>query len=298
LIRAGYLIKTQFGHWNQWFGNWSAHNTKESAMVYEVQERTVQRRFVEDPPEQDAVLLWHGYYAPPQRRIYDYERVERFVFFQLMEYYAGQDIVYAEIGAGYAEWCMAALGTIHRGLLEKHPASVKGLAVEGDPTHYAWAVWCAEKQNLPITCIHAACCDKDGTIKFRSKASPRIHYGARIATDKEKDLPDVYTVKSVRLDTLMRGDFQHVHIAHLDVQGAEGLVVRGSSKALDRIEHFLIEIHNEPVAAEIKGLLGKTHDLLVEIPRTTEAVFLPGLKFPTKGLGGGLQLWRKKGLHA
>lgn len=266
-------------------------------MVYEIKDRSVQRKHVANPPEPDSVLLWHGYYAPPQRRVYSYERVERFIFFQLMEYYDGQDIVYAELGAGYAEWCMAALGTIHHGLLEQHPASVVGLAVEGDPTHYEWAVWCAEKQNLPITCVHAACCERDGEIKFRSKASPRIHYGARIAHEKEQGLADVYMVKAVRLDTLMQTPgFQHVHIAHLDVQGAEGRVVRGSSKALDRIDHFLIEIHNVPVGEEIKGLLGKTHDLLVEVPRTMEAVFLPGLKYPTKGLGGGLHLWRRKGL--
>jgi FkbM family methyltransferase len=242
-------------------------------------------------------LLWHGYYAPPQRRFYAFERVERFVFFQLMEFYEGKDIVYAEIGAGYAEWCMAALGCIHRGLLDRHPASVVGLAVEADPLHYEWAVWCAEKQSLPITCVHAACCERDGEILFRSKASARIHYGARIAKDHERNLADVYPVRAVRLDTLMQTPaFRHVHIAHLDVQADEARVVRGSDRALDRIDHFLIEVHTVELGAELKGLLGKTHDLLVELPRTSEAVFLPGLKYPVTGLGGGLHLWRRKGL--
>ena len=239
------------------------------------------------------VRQWHGLYLPPAHNYYSYGYLERFCFLSVVEFFAGKHMTLFELGAGRADWCMALAGMVRFGTLPGAPASYRALAVEAEPTHFAWCKQCIEAQQVNAVAVHGAAGATVGRCKFLSYGDPLSWFGQRIAQPGEKGTVEVpmYTVDHLRKEY----QFETISLVHMDVQGSEADCVRGArqSIAAKRVGFLLIETHNTKVEGELRGLLSPTHNLVVDLPRDG-SLTLPGFSKKVSGKGGGVQLWQKK----
>jgi len=118
----------------------------------------------------------------------------------------------------------------------------KVIAVEPHPTNMRVLmknIRCMHAEN--ITCVQMAVSERDGdTVRFY----PGSHDGAHSLLRGSSITEQQYLqVKTVTLSGLLR-DIRKVDLIKVDVEGAEWKVLEGSMSVIDRIESWVIELHD------------------------------------------------------
>jgi FkbM family methyltransferase len=142
------------------------------------------------------------------------------------------DVVY-DVGAhvGFFSVCAALLGA-------------RVYAFEPAPENARRIRRQAELNDLPIEVVEAAVWDSDRG----------VHLLAGDWTSEYRTAPDG-SIASVALDDFVR-DHERPDLAKIDVEGAEGRVLRGAARLLEAHRPTLLcEVHGEEARADVLGLL-------------------------------------------
>ena len=164
-----------------------------------------------------------------------------------------------ELGAGYGQWMVTSI-LAFKALNPNAPAH--GMAIEADPTHYAWLITHVER-NLgrfrdTRTDLLQAAAGLDGSVEFPVIDEPLKDYGASYTTSfvYEKTV----TVGSLSLETIdTRFGETEIDLLHIDIQGAEEDLIRhsGYARVLDKTRTVLFGTHEEELHADV---LRSLHD--------------------------------------
>ncbi len=267
-------------------------------MPFELSERVDCPRPISPPPGPNWVSLWHGGYAPPEVNLYTSGDLQRFAFVSILRTYEGKHVNLFELGAGYGYWSLA-LAKISR-WPDVNLSSWRILAVEGEPTHFEWLKKCMAANGITdgVTMVHGAVDGRSGVCRFQNANDPASQFGQRILEEREPGGIEIraYTIAELMVKyNFCDEQLYDVQLIHMDVQGREAAVIGGSLGVMGQIEHIMIETHSTKVEEQLKEHLRPTHDLIVELPRFSR-IHPPGFSKPIVGHGGGVHLWRRKGL--
>lgn len=209
-----------------------------------------------------------------------------------------------EIGAGYGRTCLSLAGTIDYEIIPVMPTNYRCLAVEGEPTHFAWLKSHFLEHNIKGETIFGAVSNKIGSCYFDISTPPEINYGQTIDPLLNKfhipsinNIKKMITKKSQRIpqytvDQLIKMySFDSVDILNIDVQGYEYKVIEGSVDSIENnlIDYILIGTHNPTINDRISAKLKNKYELVVNIyPLTTANI--KGL--PPVSFQDGIQLYK------
>jgi FkbM family methyltransferase len=167
--------------------------------------------------------------------------------------------VLIELGAGVARWSAAAACVARQ---YRPDLKVRLIAVEAEPKHFQWMTRNFKDNNIalePHRLIFGAAGGKDGTARFVS-GHAREWYGQALQTVFEgpegyhyNDRPDaqVIDVPMFTLSSLMR-DEGIIDLVHMDVQNAEGEVVKSSASDMTRqVRRAHIATHSQAAEATV-----------------------------------------------
>ncbi len=255
------------------------------------------------PESEGWIRYWHGLHQlrkvkTDEKRLLDQEEdlvarragalterdVEIQVFRNALGLIDAPQITMFELGAGRGDWCLALAGVVQHGLVPLKATSYRCLALEGEPTHYAWTAEHFAKQGLNGVAVHGAVSDRDGTCRFRAHKAPDESYGQGVDEQGNIEVP-CYTV-----DTLMeRHGFQELQLIHMDVQGMEYAALLGAQHALKegRIHMLHIGTHGgDELDEKIIALLGPAWEVLFRVPASAGLVDTPfgQANFPKDGI--------------
>lgn len=143
--------------------------------------------------------------------------------------------LYVDIGASFGHYLQKLSGNFNH-----------LIAIEADPQIFQYL-----KETVPANCkaINVAIADKNGVAEFHSPLGQyNFGIGSLLPAEKRsnwiKPIPYVtFTVKAITLDSLLSNE-DHIDLVKVDVEGAEGLVIAGSSNMMGKIDRWLIEIHD------------------------------------------------------
>jgi FkbM family methyltransferase len=125
----------------------------------------------------------------------------------------------AELGAGWAPWVVrGALAT------KQCPAidAVELLAVEADPSHFAWMQDHFRDNGLDPSVhhlLHGAVSSRQGPLTFPVVDEPDVNYGASISAVPQNNR--TITVEAFNISDLLSRFMGPVDLLHVDIQGAE-----------------------------------------------------------------------------
>lgn len=205
-------------------------------------------------------------------------------------------ITFMELGAGYAEWCIALDGVIKHKIVDVIPQSYYALAVEGEPLHYMWAAQHFEKNNVKGKALQVAVSDRRETVEF-SIGNSADNYGQGIVgVDgfmrglRSKLSSQTRLIECFTFDQL--NTFEHVDLVHVDVQGAETKVIMGAMGSIlaGKVDYWMIGTHKAMHNENIRGLLSPYYESIVDIdPRT-----IGGFNGINALCGDGVMIWKRK----
>ncbi|MCP4372158.1 MAG: FkbM family methyltransferase [Deltaproteobacteria bacterium] len=197
------------------------------------------------------------------------------------------EIVVFEIGAGGGQFGLHAL---------RYHQKVRVVLVEAHSRHYN--ITCDHMILNDATAnsqvIHAAVTAEAGKlVRFCSNAG----YGSFIHHEGDTWVP------TVSIASLMRDlEIPHLHILHMDIQGAEAEVLKSVEKVLKatRISYLFVSTHNETLHLECKHTLVKhRYGLLVDNSPAESTIGGDGLivaRVPTKPIKENIRLRNKQSM--
>jgi len=209
-------------------------------------------------------------------------------------------VTFVELGAGYAEWCLALAGVVKNNIIPLNFKNYRCIAVEADPQHKSWAVEHFLGNKIAGTVVEAAISDKNGTCSFAIDNNPADCYGQSITvgnsflrtignTLRRKKI----TVKCLTLKTLMEmEEIEKIDLIHMDVQGAESRVVRAGMDVIKQglIKYWLIGTHGKTYNKEIMTMLSPYYNNIVNL--LPDAIgMVSGNRIKCQD---GIQVWKLK----
>ena len=109
-----------------------------------------------------------------------------------------------------------------------------------------------------IEFVNAAISDLDGSLPYYEGHTSETHnilgHDANFLKNKE-----VGTIQSITLDTLLK-DEKYIKMIKIDVEGAEGRVLKGMKEVAKRTEYLLLENHFDEDWEEIREILIEEYD--------------------------------------
>lgn len=257
------------------------------------------------PPESEGwIRYWHGYHQmrkvkTDEKRLLDQQEdeqakvsgaltereVEIQVFCNALSLIQAKEIRMFELGAGRGDWCLALAGVVDHGIIPLQASGYRCLALEGEPSHFAWTEEHFIKQRINGVAVHGAVSSQDGVCRFRALKAPDESYGQGIDEKKGNIEVPCYTI-----DTLMeKYGFERLELIHMDVQGVEYEALKGARKALEegRIDMLHIGTHGgDELDEKIQHLLGPRYETLFRVPAAAGIVDTPWGKanFPKDGI--------------
>ncbi len=257
------------------------------------------------PPEPEGwIRYWHGLHQmrkvkTEEKRLLDAQEdqeakksgalterdVEIQVFLNALRLIQAPAIRMFELGAGRGDWCLALAGVVEHKLAPLIATNYRCLAVEGEPSHYAWTKEHFEKQHIKGAAVHGAVSSINGVCRFRAHKAPDESYGQGIDEKKGNIEVPAYTI-----DTLMKEHgFDHLELIHMDVQGVEYEALQGAQRALKegRIDVMHIGTHGgDALDDKLLELLGPSWEVVFRVPAAAGIVQTPWgeANFPKDGI--------------
>jgi len=170
---------------------------------------------------------------------------------------APEHCVFLDIGSGIGYYSI---------LAKQLKPSARVFAVDPLPRHIEA---CSRNLTLngigtnEITAIRCAVAWGSGQIRFVDGG-----YGSRIATQGDPAALPVLAVNAITLDVLVNHVGGHVHVAKMDIQGAELNVIRAAEKLFSerKIETLVVGTHGPQLHRELSGLIRKHGTILHDDP--------------------------------
>jgi FkbM family methyltransferase len=143
--------------------------------------------------------------------------------------------LFVDVGASFGHYLQKLSGNFNR-----------LIAIEADPQIFQYL-----KEIAPPNCkaINAAIADKNGVAEFHSPLGQyNFGIGSLLSAEQRSNWIEplsyvTFRVNTITLDSLL-SDEDHIDLVKVDVEGAEGLVIAGSSNTMWKIARWLIEIHD------------------------------------------------------
>jgi FkbM family methyltransferase len=148
----------------------------------------------------------------------------------------------AELGAGWAPWLARAALACHQ---RPQVVAVELVAVEADPTHFAWAERHLMENGLSpkeCTVLHGAIAPTPGTIRFPKLEHPDEDYGA--STRAVGKVTPYIEVRSYSIPEVLDRFSGPLDFMHVDIQGAEYDVLPPAMADLGRrVKSIMVGTH-------------------------------------------------------
>ncbi len=259
------------------------------------------------PPDDEGwIRQWHGLYmlaesfsqeswqghaqlfAGPS---YPAHALEAFALISILRRFPGLDrFHFVELGSGRSPWCLTVASVVANRLFETRIGDYFALAVEAEPHHYIWSALHFLRQNIHGEVVHGAAGRSRGTCRFKADTDPAAHMGQAVRPDGN------IVVECYTIEDLMRAHgLARVHAVHMDIQGEEVNAVIGAQSSLDAIDFFIIGTHGSQIESELKRLLGRTHRLVLELPRGG-SLHLAGIDRPFVSVDDGVHVYQREAL--
>jgi FkbM family methyltransferase len=178
--------------------------------------------------------------------------IDKKEYFDVKRFIPGQSWTVLDVGANIGEYsliCSKLVGP-----------TGKVIAIEPSPESFALLVENIGLNNAGnITAINAAVSDADGTVRLHIARNPLFTSIRQLLLFQEGE-PYVGSteVKSIKIDTICRElDVSAIDLLKIDVEGAEGLVLEGATRALDSCRKLIIETHSKELEQEIQTKLNR-----------------------------------------
>jgi FkbM family methyltransferase len=153
----------------------------------------------------------------------------------------------AELGAGWAPWLVrAALACRQR----PEVTSLELMAVEADPTHFAW-IGAHFRDNGLNPAAHmirqGAISARPGVLEFPVIAEPDVDYGASLA--QAAAAPATIRVPAIGLNQVLEGFTGPLDFLHIDIQGAEYDAIPPAMELMQaRVRSVMVGTHQSDAA--------------------------------------------------
>lgn len=224
------------------------------------------------------------------------------IFLSILREIKDEEMTFVELGAGYADWCMALNGALRNNLVRTKVKSAVCYAIEAEPTHVEWSLKHFKQWKMKGDVVPCIISDKNEKCKFAVDKDPSSNYGQSVTyTDSilrtagnmlRRKMIELYSLK---LDSLMKvKEIDKVHLIDMDVQGNEVRVVRGAMQTIEagKIDYWKIGTHGGKYNRQLQKLLSSHYDLLVDIyPNSVGEV--DGLRAKVQD---GIQVYKRKDL--
>ena len=236
----------------------------------------------------DTALLQHAAIFEGAR--YEAHALEAFALMSIMGCYPDQHFFFMELGSGRAPWCLAVAGVIANRLIPTPPRECSVVALEAEPTHYAWSKKDLLHNGINGKVLHGAIGEMEGTCRFTADTDPAGHMGQHVSPQGN------INVRMRTIDAIMKQlSLERVHAVHMDVQGQEVAALRGAKRALAQgmIDFFIIGTHSPAIEEDLRALLAPTHELVAWLPIRGTAD-IPGFSRSFRTLDDGVQIYRKR----
>lgn len=184
-----------------------------------------------------------------------------------------ESIVFVELGAGYADWCMAVNGVIKNKVVKIKEAQC--FAVEAEPQHFEWAVKHFDKWKINGKVIQCAISDKNGWCDFALDKDASSNYGQSVTYSDAllRTASNLLRRKSISvpcytLDALVaKYDIKHIDYIDMDIQGNELRAINGAMESIKNgmIDYWKIGTHAIKYNDKIKELLSPYYDLVLNV---------------------------------
>ena len=257
------------------------------------------------PPDPEGwIRQWHGMYmlaeSFSQESWQSHARVfkgdsypgyalEAFALISILHHYRAVDrFNFIELGSGRSPWCLTVASIVGNQLFGLGIRDYYALAVEAEPRHYIWSALHFMRQNVHGEVVHGALGSSRGICRFKADTDPAAHMGQAVHRDGN------ITVERYALDDLVRArELGHIHAVHMDIQGEEVNAIVGAQDSLASIGFFIIGTHGSHIEAELKSLLGSTHELVCDLPGAGR-LHLAGVSRPFVSTDDGVQVYQRK----
>jgi len=203
---------------------------------------------------------------------------------------ARESFVFFELGAGYGRWAVRAA----RLLQAMNPLPLTLVAVEAEPTHFAWMREHLRDNDVDpedhvLVCAPVAAAA--GPVPFLVGEASTC-YGQAIVADPEAQQGGLkaQSMDAVELSALLR-EFPRVDLIDLDVQGAEYDVLSAAIDELGRrVKRIQVGTHGVGIETSLRALFrGHGWRLMEDIPCGSR------IRLPRSGkvlpVGDGIQTW-------
>jgi FkbM family methyltransferase len=175
-----------------------------------------------------------------------------------------------ELGAGFGRWTVFAAAALRR---FRPGLRYRLVAAEAEPTHFRWLRQHTRDNGLhrwsrrgSCRLLRAAVSGRGGSQERFYIGEPATWYGQALVRPENAGA-DAATaiVPAVTLGRLL-GRLGDVDLLDMDVQGVELEVLTQAAAQLRQIRHLFVETHSEDLHEAIRDLVGRTHELLVDVP--------------------------------
>lgn len=187
-----------------------------------------------------------------------------------------------EAGAGWGEWCLALDGVIKKQLIPTKAKTYTAIGIEGDMDFYFNMEQNFKYQNVTGKAIHGAISNKAGCCKFNTGFISHNYCGGSMSFQGTfkglwtnaviLGLINLFTGKAEVVNRYSVDYLFNIHklacldILHIDVQGAEALVLKGAKWRLENgnIDYILVGTHAPNLHRQVKAILKPTHNIIAE----------------------------------
>lgn len=228
-----------------------------------------------ESPGNEWVQRWHGLYELKESQCdisNDEYNLETDVFLSMVESISSKEIVFMEIGAGSASWCLALNAVVMNKLVNTRAKGIKCYAIEADLIHIDWIEHHFKAWDIDSEVIPYAVSGKNGYCKFT--IGEPDWYGQSIVTGNgiartlyRSIVLSSNRVKCFTLDTIVKDyNIEKIDFAHMDIQGAEYDAIKGAKGIISAgiVDYWMIGTHNSKynklISQEMTG-----YELLVDL---------------------------------
>lgn len=224
------------------------------------------------------------------------------LFLSILNEIKSGSITFLELGAGYADWCMALNGVIRNKIIDTPIKEVKCYAVEAEPSHVLWATKHFHKWDINGNVIPAVVSDRNGYCSFAVDKDPSSNYGqsATFTDSILRTAGNILRRKSVSspchtLDWMVdKHGIRHIDFIDMDVQGNEVRVTRGAMESIKAglIDYWKIGTHGRKYNNQLREMLSPYYNLVADIYPYS----IGGVDGLVAKVEDGIQVYQRKGL--
>lgn len=212
---------------------------------------------------------------------------ETCVELSILQALPGPLMVFMELGAGWGGQTLTMETAVRNQVVDMSVDHVYSYAVEAEPGHYGFLVEAIYANRMHALPIFGAVGDTLGWNKFYAERPSASNYGQAFHPRGNIEVP-TFTVENL-MDTFKIGE---VDLVHMDVQGAEPLVLAGTP--VERFRFLIVCPHYGNHIQEIRNYLEPTHEEIICLGPASGYHEVEGFPLPVHMPQDGIMVWERK----